>query len=114
MIAALALAVVAVVLVVHEAGHAAAAIVLGIPARPIVTRHGVGMAIGSDDRRLTRSEICITASAGPIANVAFAAVAAAAGVGLLVLPSILFGLFCLIPVPRSDGHRLLHGYGDQR
>lgn len=96
-------------LVVHEAGHFAAARALRLPARLVLTRHGPGVAIGSDDLRLEPRQIRLTAAAGPAANVALAALASG---GLAPLPelallSLVFAAANLIPLRRSDGHRLI-------
>lgn len=59
------------VVVAHEAGHAAAAQMLGLPWKPVLGRWGrPGIRIGSDDRRLTRRERAITAAAGPVVSIA--------------------------------------------
>lgn len=96
---------------VHELGHAAAAIALGLPVRPVVTRHGPGMAVGSDAIRLTHAQISLTCAAGPAANLAAAAVCHELGIGLLVLTNVVFAIANLVPLPHSDGLRILRGYG---
>jgi len=100
-----------VALLVHEAGHAGAALALHLPVRPTLTRHGPAMIIGSEAIRLTRLQIAITAAAGPAANFVFAAIAYAAGRGVFCAVSIEIGGFNLIPIANSDGHRIIHGYG---
>lgn len=60
-------------LVAHEAGHAAAAQALGLRWRPVVTKRGPGIRIGADHIRLTRTQIAITAAAGPTASLLFTA-----------------------------------------
>lgn len=103
-------ATVAIIVLVHETGHALVARAFGLPVRPTVTWYGPGVLIGSDEIRLTRTQIGLTAAAGPAANLLLAAVAYASGVGLLVGMGVLFAILNLIPFPNSDGHRILHGY----
>lgn len=95
--------------VVHEVGHAAAASLLRLPWRPTLTWHGPGIRIGSDALRLSRFQVAVTAAAGPVANLALAAIAIRSGLGLLALANIEFAVVNLLPLPRSDGRRLLFG-----
>lgn len=96
-------------LVVHELGHAAAAAALRLPWQPVLTRHGPGMKIGSDDFALTRREVTLTSAGGPVANILLAAAAIHFGLGLLALLNLEFAVLNLLPFPRSDGRRILYG-----
>jgi hypothetical protein len=92
-------------LLIHELGHAVAAEALGLRWRPVLTWHGPGIRIGSDELRLTRHQVVTTALAGPLASLAFA-VAAFHVQPMLCLASLELGLFNLI-LPRSDGAAVL-------
>jgi stage IV sporulation protein FB len=93
--------------VVHEAGHAAAAALLRLPWRPVITWIGPGVAIGRDGLDLTRRQVVITAAAGPLANLALAAVAYGFGQPIVVMMGVLFAVTNLAPFPYSDGARML-------
>lgn len=108
MIATLLLALL-VTVIVHEFGHAVVAAMLRLPWAPVVTRHGLGMRIGSDDIALTHSEVALTSAGGPLANLMLYAAAFHFGLGLLALLNLLFAVMNLLPFPRSDGHRILFG-----
>jgi Zn-dependent protease len=92
---------------IHEAGHVAAAILLRLPWRPTVTRHGPGVRIGRADLDLSRWQVRITAAGGPVANILLAAVCIELHLGLIALLSLVFAATNLIPLPRSDGSRIL-------
>lgn len=98
---------VAATLVVHEAGHALAATALRLPWRPILTRHGPAVVIGRDDLRLTRRQVVLTAAGGPLANIAVCAAAYALGQGLVVLVGLEIVVLNLLPLPRSDGSKII-------
>jgi Zn-dependent protease len=101
----------AAVLLVHEAGHAAAATALRLPWRPVLTRRGPGVVIGRADLVLSRYQVVVTAAGGPAANLAAAFAISAAHLGLsfgfVAFLSILFALLNLLPFPHSDGARML-------
>lgn len=96
-------------LLIHELGHATAAAAFGLAWKPVITRHGPGMEIGSDHIRLSRAQVSFTAAAGPAANIVFALIAIRAGVPMLALLNVEFALFNLLPFRRSDGRRILKG-----
>lgn len=96
-----------VALVVHEAGHAAAAQTLRLPWRPTLTWHGPGVTIGNAATRLAPWQLVVTSAAGPAANLLLAAIAYQAGMPLLVLTSLEFAVVNLLPLPHSDGARML-------
>lgn len=100
---------IAAAVVVHEAGHALAAKSLRLPCRPVLTKHGPGISIGSDDYTLSPREIRLTAIAGPLANLLLALVGYRLGIGFLVLANLEFAFVNLLPLRRSDGSRLLKG-----
>ena len=94
-------------LVIHESGHAMAALALRLPCRAVLTRYGPGVRIGSDSIRLERWQVVVTAAAGPAANIGLAALAYRFGLPLLVLANIEFAVVNLLPLPHSDGSRML-------
>lgn len=93
--------------VVHEAGHALAAIALRLPCHAVASRTPrlrVGIVFG--DSSLTRRQEIVVALAGPAANVVFGAISYWLGVPELVLANIV-GVANLLPFPRSDGALIL-------
>lgn len=97
-----------VTLAAHEAGHALAAQAWRLPWRPTLTWHGPGIRIGSDDIKLTRSQIATTCAAGPAANLLVAVVAVfVLHMPLVALLNIEFAVVNLLPFPRSDGRNIL-------
>lgn len=103
------LIVLALTLLIHEAGHAAVATLYGLPWRPVLTRHGPGVSIGNDDIRLTRLQVALTSAGGPLANLLLALIAVKVGQGFLAAANIEFAVVNLLPFKRSDGHRILYG-----
>jgi hypothetical protein len=102
------LAAFAVTTCVHELGHYAVARALGLPARPTLTRYGPATLIGRDDLILTRWQVRLTSAGGPAANAAAAyAVCVPLHLGALALLNLLFAAVNLLPIPRSDGTRIL-------
>jgi hypothetical protein len=99
------LAILAVNLLVHEAGHALAAIALRIPWCVTLERLGPGIRVGWDDHPLTRRQVVLTAVGGPLANIALAAVAYLLGQPFAVLVSVEFAVGNLV-LPHSDGSRI--------
>lgn len=95
------------VLCIHEAGHAAAAILLRLPWAPVITRRGPGIRIGRADLDLTRWQVRITAVGGPIANIILTYVCARLGLAIIALMSLEFAVVNLLPLPHSDGSRIL-------
>lgn len=100
------LAPLAALAVVHELGHAAAAQLLGLPWRPVVSKRGPGIRVGRDDLRLTRAQRGITAAAGPGASLLLAACLWAIGQHLCALASIEIAVVNLVPFRHSDGMTL--------
>lgn len=91
---------------VHEAGHWAAARALGLNTRWVIGRKGFGVMYwvgdGETHRVIPRHRIAVSL-AGPGANLLLAFLYAPA-----LLPNILLGLANLIPfLPGSDGSRIL-------
>jgi hypothetical protein len=78
-----------------------------LPWRPVLTRLGPGVRIGRDDVPLTRRQVVLTAAGGPLANVLLCAVAYELGQGFVVLVGLDFILFNILPLPHSDGLRML-------
>lgn len=97
----------ALALVVHEAGHAFAAIALRLPWCPVLTWRGPGISIGSESLRLTRVQVVVTAAAGPLASLALATLAFRFGQPFLALVSLDLCVVNLLPMPHSDGTRML-------
>lgn len=108
MIAAFLIAV-AVAVVAHECGHAAVAAMLRLPWKPVLTRHGPGMKIGSDAITLTRRQVALTCGGGPVANILLAALAIHFGFGLVAFFNLAVAALNLVPFRRSDGRRILFG-----
>lgn len=99
-------AIIATVLV-HEAGHAATAALLRLPWRPALVRCRPAVVIGRDDLDLTRRQVVLTAAGGPLANIVLAAVGYSLGQGLIVALGVVFALANLLPLPLSDGSRMV-------
>jgi hypothetical protein len=95
------------VLCSHEAGHVAAAIVLRLPWKPVITRRGPGIRIGRADLDLSRFQVRLTAAGGPAANLVLAFVCIRLGLGIMALMSLEFAIVNLLPLPHSDGSRIL-------
>ena len=92
----------------HEAGHLAIALALRLPCRPILTRYGPGARIGCANLDLTRWQVRLTAAGGPAANLALAfGVCYPLHLGLMALLNIAFAAINLLPIPRSDGTKIL-------
>jgi len=94
---------------VHEAGHAVAAEALGLPWKPTFSRRGLGITVGRDDLKLRPWQIRASCAAGPAANLAVAAAGVYFHEPALFLLNALFALINLIPLPKSDGARILRG-----
>ncbi len=88
--------------VVHEAGHAITATVLGYPVRPVLTWHGPGIRWGSDAVTSPDRHRALVASGGLIASLAFGVCALL--VGSWLLSAVSFELvFWNTVLPNSDG-----------
>lgn len=96
-----------IALLVHEAGHAVVAIMLRLPWRPVLTRRGPGIAIGRAEIDLARWQVRTTATGGPLFNIVLALVCIQFGLAALASMNILFAIANLVPLPHSDGARML-------
>lgn len=96
-----------VAIISHEAGHATAAAALRLPWRPVLTRSGPGVQFGAASIRLRPWQVRVTAAAGPAANLLVAYAVAWAGIAQIVVACLLLALINLVPLPRSDGSRIL-------
>ena len=94
------------VLLSHEAGHALAAQLLGLRWRPVLSRRGVGVAIGCEGRRLTRFQAGVTGAGGPAASLLLVAVLWRLGFHLPALASLELCVLNLLPFKRSDGRKV--------
>ncbi len=103
-------ALVVAAVIVHEAGHAITATVLGYPVRPVLTWHGPGIAWGSDAVTSPDGHRALVACGGLVAT--FSLMVGAFVAGWWVLAAInLDLLFWNLVLPRSDGRhawRALH------
>lgn len=100
--------------VVHEIGHYGAASVLGYDAHIVVRRCGFQVGVGtlwSSDRLPPPSHRMLVTAAGPLASLAAGAAGALAywPFGVIVAG---IGLAQLIPLPHSDGVKLLRDIAD--
>ncbi len=92
----------AIAFVVHEAGHAITATVLGYPIRPVLTWHGPGIRWGSDAVTSPDRHRALVASGGLIASLTAGACALLVGWWLLAAVSFELVLWNTI-LPNSDG-----------
>jgi Zn-dependent protease len=93
---------------VHEAGHVIAARLCGLPSRITLTWMGPAAVIGHADIDLTRWQVRMTAIAGPAANLLFAfVVCVPLGLGIAAALSLVYAVFNLLPIPKSDGTKIL-------
>lgn len=94
--------------VVHEAGHVIAARIYGLPSRFIITWIGPAAVIGCPEIDLTRRQVRLTSVAGPVANVLFAfLVCVPLHLGLAAAVSLVIAAFNVLPIPRSDGTKII-------
>lgn len=89
-------------LVVHEAGHYAAARLLGYPARLIFCRKGPGIEWGTNERISPPGDRFAVAAAGPGVSMLAGGLMMVAGVEWGSIVGIV-GLMQLLPLPHSDG-----------
>ncbi len=92
----------AVGLVVHEAGHAITATMLGYPVRPVLTWHGPGIRWGSDTVTSPDRHRALVASGGLAATVALMVGAMLTGAWLLAAVNVDLLVWNLV-LPSSDG-----------
>lgn len=94
----------------HELGHLAACILLGVPIRGLrLTLAGAELTL--DGRSESGREELVIALGGPLVNLVSAGTAVHAGEdGMLFAgASLLLGMFNLLPIRPLDGSRILHG-----
>jgi Zn-dependent protease len=98
------LTLVAVVIVVHELGHATAASAYGLRWRFFFSPLKLGVRIFGTRDDVTAQQNAVMAAAGPAASFVLAAAAWGAGSPALALLSAATGLISLIPIRPQDGY----------
>ena len=94
------LALVVAAVVLHEAGHALAAQVLGLRWK-IYMRFPVSLGIAAEPSRRV-------AAAGPLVSLVAGLIAFGAGWYMFSAASLILGLVSLVPVRPQDGWRMIH------
>ncbi|MDO7906881.1 M50 family metallopeptidase [Paenibacillus sp. JX-17] len=105
------------IVLIHELGHAAAALLLGIQVRSIQLLPFGGVAVIEEHGSMTAGKEIIIALAGPLQNVIMMAAAWLAGwagwgneafMDYLIQCNLLIALFNLLPILPLDGGKIVH------